>query len=103
MPTTPRPPYARSLSAALALVVWTASGAPPAAAQQLVEQPGMLPGGAVWTEGVECADVDGDGDLDVFFANGEGMSGPGPKRQNVLLIKQLVESGSVYFTALSTM
>jgi plastocyanin len=69
----------------------------PAAAQQFVEQPGMLPGTARWTEGVECADVDLDGDLDVFVADGDGFSGPGTKRQNVLLVNKRIETGSLAF------
>jgi plastocyanin len=73
----------------------------PAHAQQFQYQAGLLPG-AVWTEGVECADVDRDGDLDIFFANGDGFTSPGPKRQNVLLINLLVETGSLSFADEST-
>jgi plastocyanin len=72
-----------------------------AGAQQFVEQAGMLPspgGVARWTEGVECADVDHDGDLDIFFADGEGFSSPGVKRQNLLYINQKIPSGTLSFT-----
>jgi plastocyanin len=70
----------------------------PASAQQFVDVPGIFPGPNRWTEGTDLVDVDGDGDLDVLFANGDGFSGPGAKRQNVLLINQLVETGSLSFT-----
>jgi plastocyanin len=66
-----------------------------ATAQQFTYQPGLVPGPARWSEGVEAADVDLDGDLDLFFADGEGFSTPGAKRQNVLLINRLVETGAL--------
>jgi plastocyanin len=65
--------------------------------QQFQYQAGALPGTARWTEGVEAADVDNDGDIDVFFGEGEGFTGAGPKRQNILLINKLIESGSATF------
>ena len=58
------------------------------AAQQFTSG-GPLPGGAVWTEGVEAADVDLDGDLDLFFANGEGTALPGTERANQLIVNRL--------------
>jgi plastocyanin len=58
---------------------------------QQFQQVTNFPGPQRWCEGVECADVDQDGDLDVFFAEGDGFNSPGTKRQNVLLINQLVE------------
>jgi plastocyanin len=67
--------------------------APAAAAQQFVYQPGALPGVARWTEGVECADVDNDGDFDIFFGEGDGFSGAGTARQNILIINKLMEIG----------
>jgi plastocyanin len=66
-----------------------------AAAQQFTYQPGLVPGTARWSEGVEAADVDADGDLDLFFADGEGFATPGAKRQNVLLINRTIETGSL--------
>jgi len=80
------------------LILLPALAAGPAAAQQFQYQPGMIPGAANWAEGVEAADVDLDGDLDLFFAEGEGFVSAGPKRQNVLMINQRVESGSLSFT-----
>ncbi|MBI5433943.1 MAG: VCBS repeat-containing protein [Planctomycetes bacterium] len=65
-------------------------------AQQFTLQP-VFPHGAQWTEGVECADVDNDGDLDVFFAEGEGFMSAGTKRQNKLVINKLVETGPGVF------
>ncbi|MCZ6596619.1 MAG: FG-GAP-like repeat-containing protein [Planctomycetota bacterium] len=58
-------------------------------AQQFVNVPGAIPGTVRWSEGCEGADVDNDGDLDIFIADGDGFSSPGTKRQNVLIINQL--------------
>ena len=58
------------------------------AAQQFTSG-GPLPGGALWTEGVEAADVDLDGDVDLFFANGEGTALPGAERVNQLIVNRL--------------
>jgi hypothetical protein len=41
--------------------------APAAAHAQQIGTVTNFPGTVRWTEGVECADVDHDGDLDVFF------------------------------------
>ena len=64
-----------------------------AAAQQFTQLAGALPGPARWSEGVTAADVDLDGDLDLFFANGDGFASAGTKRQNTLIINRLVEQG----------
>ena len=66
-----------------------------ASAQQFVHQPGIVPGGAIWAEGVECADIDNDGDLDIFFAEGEGFSSAGPKRQNKLILNRFIPAGAL--------
>ncbi|MCC7011101.1 MAG: VCBS repeat-containing protein [Planctomycetes bacterium] len=87
----------RARRSALPLVFLAAAGSA-ARAQQFQHQAGLLPGAVVWTEGVECADVDGDGDLDVFFADGDGFNAPSTKRQNVLLINQFVPTGVLTFT-----
>jgi plastocyanin len=60
---------------------------------QQFQQVTNFPGPQRWTEGVECADVDRDGDLDIFFAEGDGFNSAGTKRQNVLIINKLVELG----------
>ena len=72
--------------------------AAPASAQQFTRIPGLLPGTPRWSEGVEAVDVDNDGDLDLLFADGNGFTSAGAKRQNVLLINQLIETGASSFT-----
>lgn len=57
-------------------------------AQQFQEDTGAL-SGARWTEGIEAADVDNDGDLDLFFADGDGFSAAGTKRRNRLYVNGL--------------
>jgi len=61
-----------------------------AGAQQF-QQATNFPGTAFWSEGVECADVDQDGDLDVFVADGDGFNTAGPQRQNRLFMNQTVQ------------
>ena len=53
---------------------------------------GALPGPTLWTEGLALADVENDGDLDLFLARGEGWSGPGRVHQNGLFLNQLEEA-----------
>ncbi len=72
-----------------------AAASPAAAVQQFQHQVGLIPGTARWTEGVEATDVDNDGDIDIFFADGEGFTSAGTQRQCVLLINQFIENGSV--------
>ena len=84
--------HSQAFRSSRAVLIALSLCAAPAAAQQFTYA-GNMPGGAIWSEGLEGSDVDNDGDLDVFVANGEGFSSPGPKRQNTLLINQLVEIG----------
>lgn len=68
-----------------------------AQAQQFTYSQGLL-SGSDWSEGVEPSDVDNDGDLDLFFADGNGFSSAGTKKQNRLHINQLVEQGPNVWT-----
>ena len=63
----------RPVRSLLALAGLSVAGA--ASAQQFQYQPGMIPGTPRWSEGVEACAVDLDGDLDLFFAAGDGFSG----------------------------
>jgi len=62
----------------------------PATAQQF-QSATNFPGAALWSEGVECADVDKDGDLDIFVADGGNFNAAGIARQNLLWINQTVQ------------
>ncbi len=62
----------------------------PASAQQF-QSATNFPGAALWSEGVECADVDLDGDLDIFVADGGNFSSAGTARQNLLWINQTAQ------------
>jgi len=71
-----------------AALVLVAAAPAPLLAQQFQHQTNLLTE-KIWTEGVEPADVDNDGDLDLFFANGDGFSSAGTKRQNKLYVNKL--------------
>ncbi len=58
-------------------VLFTLVLAPLAGAQQFTYDSNVIPGQNLWTNGVELADLDGDGDLDVLFANGSGYDTDG--------------------------
>jgi hypothetical protein len=60
-------------------------------AQQFQHQSGLLPGPVVWSEGVETLDANGDGKLDIIFANGLGFS----SGQGSLLPTLLINTGTV--------
>ncbi|QDU69223.1 FG-GAP repeat domain-containing protein [Engelhardtia mirabilis] len=74
---------------ALTTVSALAAFASPGLAQQFQWTAGTIPGTPRWTEGVEAADVDNDGDLDLFFADGDGFSSASTQRLNRLVINQL--------------
>jgi len=46
-------------------------------AQQFTVDGSALPANSLWTDGVEIVDVDGDDDLDILFANGNGYASGG--------------------------
>jgi len=67
-----------------------------AEAQQFQRQAGALPGGKIWTEGIECADVDNDGDLDIFVADGNGFASAGTPQPNKLIINKFEVAAGTY-------
>lgn len=56
------------------------------------EQPGLITGPTVMTEGCILVDVDGDNDLDVVFANGYVLSSSGSAIQPTILINRIGQS-----------
>ena len=55
-----------------------------AAAQQFLYDATALPAQNLWTDGVALADVDGDTDLDILFANGSAYGGTGSQGGDTL-------------------
>ncbi len=64
-------------------LAWLATAvlAPAGLAQQFTYDNTALPVQNVWTDGVELADMDNDGDIDVLFANGQGYGSGGALTQ----------------------
>jgi len=85
----PAPGPALSVLKVLAVL---AALAAPLPAQQFATVTNF-PGTLRWSEGLECADVDNDGDLDVFFADGGGFSSAGTQYQHLLFVNKLIETG----------
>ena len=52
----------------------------PAAPQQFVDRPGLIPGPAVWSESITPLDADRDGLWDLFVVNAQGYAVPGDFR-----------------------
>lgn len=63
-----------------------------AAQYAYTEQPGLITGPTVMTEGCILVDVDGDTDLDVVFANGYVLSSTGSAIQPTILINKINQS-----------
>ncbi|HTF89283.1 MAG TPA: FG-GAP-like repeat-containing protein [Planctomycetota bacterium] len=91
-----------TLNLGLPLALLALLPASASAQQYFTQQPGMLPGPDQYSEGVEACDVDKDGDLDLFVADGDGFSSPGIKHQNILLINKKIETGTLSFADEST-
>ncbi len=67
---------------------------PLAAAQQFTYDSSALPPGTIWTDGVELVDIEGDGDIDILFANGSTYGSGGAQPQQLFL-----NDGSANFSA----
>ena len=68
--------------------------AAPLAAQQFTYDASILPNVTIWTDGVELADIDNDGDIDILFANGSSYGAGGFQPQHLYL-----NDGAGNFTA----
>ena len=68
--------------------------AAPLAAQQFTYDAAAHSSGNIWTDGVELADIEGDGDIDILYANGSSYGAGGFQPQHLFL-----NNGSGMFTA----
>lgn len=68
--------------------------------QQFTRDNGALQTGGPWTDGVELADVDGDGDLDLLFANGSSYGGSGT--QGAQAQRLYLNDGNGQFTPMNS-
>ena len=59
--------------------------AAPLCAQQFTYDAGAMSSGAIWTDGVELVDIEGDGDIDILFANGSSYGAGGFQPQHLFL------------------
>ena len=71
-----------------------ALAATPLAAQQFTYDFTAMASGSIWTDGVELVDIEGDGDIDVLFANGSSYGAGGFQPQHLFL-----NNGTGSFTA----
>jgi len=84
-----------ALGRSATVVAFACAAAGAAHAQQFTYASGLL-SGSNWSEGVEPSDVDNDGDLDLFFADGNGFSSAGSKQQNRLHINKLEQGPNIW-------
>jgi VCBS repeat protein len=75
------------------MVAVLAAAAPSLRAQQFQQVGTGLPGPVVWSEGVDVFDANGDGWLDIIFANGIGFSGASGALAPTLLINHTPSIG----------
>lgn len=74
-----------------------ALAATPTVHAQFTQQSGVVTGPTAWTEGVTSVDIDGDNDIDVIFANGNGFSSAGTPLAPTILINTGTVGGNPVF------